>query len=266
MTSSYALALSEAEIARYVFMAGVARRLESDLWQRAGIVAGARVADVGCGPGAMFLPLSELVGPAGRIEAIDADPRAVAAARALVDSAGLPNVAVTLGRAQDTGLPAGEFDVVVLRHVLGHNASDEDAIVEHLATLLRPGGVLYLVDADALGVRTVPHHPDLGELEERYRAMHRLRGNDGLSGLRLGDLIERAGLELVDYQGRYTIGRLPSGVRPPAWAAREAMVQAGVATPEELTRWDQAFAALDAASHRPRIFVPLLVALGRRQD
>lgn len=48
---SYALALSATEVTRYQQMAERARVAEADLWQRAGIVAGAQVADVGCGPG-----------------------------------------------------------------------------------------------------------------------------------------------------------------------------------------------------------------------
>ena len=44
-------------------MAEQARVAESDLWQRARIVAGAQVADVGCGPGALLPALSDAVAP-----------------------------------------------------------------------------------------------------------------------------------------------------------------------------------------------------------
>jgi 2-polyprenyl-3-methyl-5-hydroxy-6-metoxy-1,4-benzoquinol methylase len=49
----YALQLSEAEIARYQLMAETAERAERDLWIAAGAAPGARIADVGCGPGAI---------------------------------------------------------------------------------------------------------------------------------------------------------------------------------------------------------------------
>jgi hypothetical protein len=52
----------------------------------------------------------------------------------------------------------------MLRHVLAHNGGSEDVIVAHLATLLRPGGCLYLVDADGTAVRTVPEDVDLEDL------------------------------------------------------------------------------------------------------
>ena len=69
----YPLELDQTEVERYRTMAEAARQAESDLWEPAGIVAGARVADVGCGPGAMPA-LSEVVGPQGQVVAVDADP------------------------------------------------------------------------------------------------------------------------------------------------------------------------------------------------
>jgi SAM-dependent methyltransferase len=149
----YPLELDQAEVERYRTMAEAARQAEADLWEPAGIVAGARVADVGCGPGAMLPALSAAVGPDGRVTAVDADPEAVAAARALVAAASLGNVAVREGRADATGLEAGSLDVVMLRHVLAHNGGAEDAIVAHLATLLGSGGRLYLVDTDGTAIR-----------------------------------------------------------------------------------------------------------------
>jgi hypothetical protein len=43
----YSLELDQTEVERYRTMAEAARQAEADLWERAGIVAGAQVADVG---------------------------------------------------------------------------------------------------------------------------------------------------------------------------------------------------------------------------
>jgi SAM-dependent methyltransferase len=260
----YALALDETEVARYQLMAEQARAAEADLWERAGIVEGARVADVGCGPGALLPGLAAAVAPTGSVAAVDADPGAVAAASALVDAAGLANVTVRRGQADRTGLAAGSFDVVMLRHVLAHNGGSEDAIVAHLASLLRPGGCLYLVDADGTAIRTVPEDADLADLAERYRAFLAARGNDISAGLLLGERLVRAGLELVEFRGTYMIRPVPSGVRPPSWAAREAMTAAGMASEEDIARWAEAFDRVDAAPTPPTLFAPMFVAIGRR--
>jgi SAM-dependent methyltransferase len=260
----YPLELDQTEVERYGTMAEQARAAEADLWQRAGIVAGARVADVGCGPCAMLPALAAAVGPRGRVTAVDADPEAVAGATALVSAAGLGNVAVRQGRAEEAGLAAGSLDVVMLRHVLAHNGGAEDAIVAHLATLLRPGGSLYLVDADLTAIRVIPEaeHRDLVDLQERYLAFRAARGDDNAAGLRLAERLITAGLELVEFRGRYVIRELSPRLRSPAWAAREAMVTAGMATAEELGRWDRAFEA--TARRLATFFAPMFTAIGRR--
>jgi SAM-dependent methyltransferase len=259
----YPLELDQTEVERYRMMAEAARQAEADLWEPAGIVARSRVADVGCGPGAMLPALAAAVGPDGRVTAVDADPEAVAAATALVAAADLGNVAVQQGRAEATGLAAGSLDVVMLRHVLAHNGGAEDAIVAHLATRLRPGGCLYLVDADLTAIRVIPEaeHPDLVELQERYLAFRAASGNDNAAGLRLAERVVRAGLELVEFRGRYVIRGVAPGLRSPAWAAREAMVAAGMATAEDLRRWDRAFEA--TAWRPPTFFAPMFTAIGR---
>ncbi len=157
---AYALELTEAERARYRFMAESARTEERDQWAAAGIVPGARVADIGCGPGAVLRLLAEEVGERGWVDGVDAD--AVAVGAAVQEVAGLPQVAVRVGDATATGLDPGSYDVVMCRHVLAHNGGWEAAIVAHLAELTRPGGAVCLVDVDATAIRLYPEDPDLG--------------------------------------------------------------------------------------------------------
>src|SRR5258707_779351 len=78
----------------------------------------------------------------------------------------------------------------------------EQAVVDHAASLLRPGGCAYLVDIDRTMFRARPEQAVLTELSERYAALHATRGNDLQVGLRLGDLVTAAGLELAAYVGR----------------------------------------------------------------
>src|SRR5215469_12765512 len=143
--ASYSLKLSEQELTRYRMMAASAADNEAAEWSAAGIAPGARIADVGCGPGAVLRLLAERVGPDGQAVGIDADPSAVAVARE--QTAGLPQARVQAGQADATGLEPGAYDVVMCRHVLAHNGGREAAIVVHLASLAATGGCVYLVDA-----------------------------------------------------------------------------------------------------------------------
>jgi hypothetical protein len=129
---------------------------------------------------------------------------------------------------------------------------------------VRPGGCLYLVDADLTAIRVIPEaeHPDLVDLQDRHLAFRAASGDDNAAGLRLAERLVRAGLELVEFRGRYVIRGVSPGLRSPAWAAREAMVAAGMATAEDLRRWDQAFEA--TARRPPTFFAPMFTAIGRR--
>jgi SAM-dependent methyltransferase len=260
--AGYSLALSEQELLRYRMMAAIAADHEATEWAAAGIGPGARVADVGCGPGAVLRMLAERVGAAGQAVGVDADPGAVAIARQ--QTAGLPQVRAQVGRADATGLVPGGYDVVMCRHVLAHNGGREAAIVAHLASLAAVGGCVYLVDVDAAALRLTASDPDLEDLDERYRELHRARGNDLSVGLRLGDLLTEAGLTVERYACRAPVFRVPPGMRPPSWAARDEMAAAGLAAGADIKRWEQAFARLDSAERRPWLFPAYFVAIGRR--
>jgi len=262
--TDYALRLTEDEIARYRMMADRARESEGPEWELAGIRSGARVADVGCGPGALLPLFSAAVGQGGAVDAIDGDAQAVAAAEELVSGAGLTNVRVARGRADHTGLEAGAYDTVNMRHVLAHNGAAAQSIVNHLAGLARPGGCVLLVDIDGTGMRMRPADPVFDEMMERYTAFQEGRQGDMRMGLRLDLLLEAAGLEVVAYRGLYDIVTLPPGLRGPAWAARDAMVAAGSASHDDLDRWDARYQEREASGEPVTFFFPRFVAVGRR--
>lgn len=260
---NYALQLSEHEVERYRGMAQRAMADEAHLWERAGIRRGAAVADVGCGPGAVTRLLAETVGQDGRVWAVDADAQAVEHAATMAAHAGLAHVTTAVGDAAATGLAPRSLDAVMLRHVLAHNGGREQSIVDHLAALVRPGGCVYLLDVEASAARARPSDPDIGDLLERYHELHRRRGNDLSVGLRLGELLRGAGLDVVEFGGRYTILTPEPGMRGPAWAARDALLDAGLAEPADLQRWEAAFERADARSDRPTLFLPAFVGIGR---
>jgi SAM-dependent methyltransferase len=264
MMSEYTLTLSEAEIGRYQMMAQQAAAGEADQLAAAGVVAGAVVADIGCGPAVMSIELARLVGPSGRVIAVERDLQALAAAELIIQRSGAGNVSLREAAATATGVEPGSADVAMLRHVLAHNGGHEQAIVGHLATLIRPGGSVYLVDGDLSGFRLLGSEPELGDVMTRYLEFHRRRGNDPAIGLRLAQLLEAAGLEVTSFQGAYNILTAPPGMRPPAWAAREAMLADGIVDEGVLHRWEAALTLLDSAPVRPTIFAPQFTAIGRR--
>jgi SAM-dependent methyltransferase len=106
---------------------------------------GMSVADVGAGRGELTVALAAEVGPSGQVFSTDIDTQALEQIRARVAAAALQNVTVVQAHARDTGLPAHCCDAVVLRRVY-HHLSDPLATNGDLLRVLRPGGVLAIID------------------------------------------------------------------------------------------------------------------------
>jgi hypothetical protein len=208
--------------------------------------------------------MAQLVGPSGRVIAIEPDPAALAAAHRMLEQADIDNLEIRQGTATDPSVEPESVDVAVMRHVLGHNKADEQHMVDRVAELVHPGGSVYLVDVDGTAVRLLDADPALDDLHKKYVLFHQARGNDLLVGLRLAQLLARAGLDVIAHEGHYSILAAPPGVRPPAWAAHESMLADGIATPQDITRWEAAFERMDTAKVRPTVFAPNFIGIGRK--
>src|SRR5690349_19087029 len=136
----YTLRMSDAEIGRYRLMAREALDHETPQLVAAGVTTGAVVADVGSGPAAMAVEIAALVGPTGRVLAVEREDDAIAAAHQVIEQSGASNIELLRANATDTGIAPGSVDVAMTRHVLAHNGGDEQRIVDHLASLVHSGG------------------------------------------------------------------------------------------------------------------------------
>jgi hypothetical protein len=146
-------------------------------------------------------------------------------------------VRLVQAQVQDTGLDAGGFDVAFMRNVLAHNGPTVDAILHHIAALLRPGGHLLSAELDVTGLVLAGAAPEEQELEQRWLAMMRKRGNDPGLGRRLAVVISQAGFRVAMTQDR--IDQL-SLERSPTWTARRALLADGLATEADIGRWEAA--------------------------
>lgn len=119
------------------------------LWERAGLKRGMTVLDVGCGPGHGSIDLAEIVGPDGRIVAVDESPLFLKHLNDRVVGRHLFNVERFLGDAQqiDTLIPQylGKVDMAYARWVLCF-VKDPDAVVRGVAKLLKPGARIAVQD------------------------------------------------------------------------------------------------------------------------
>lgn len=108
---------------------------------------GMTIADIGAGSGYYTVRLAPRLMPTGKVIAEDIVPATVAKLRARVRKAGLKNVEVVLGRADDPRLPARSVDTALLVHMY-HEVSQPFALLWHLRAALKPGGKVAIVDID----------------------------------------------------------------------------------------------------------------------
>ena len=106
------------------------------------------VLEPGCGMGYFTLPIARMTGPAGRVVAVDLQPKMLEGLNRRARRAGvlerIEAVACTDG---NLGLAArpGVVDLVVAIHVL-HEVRDRQRFLEQLFDALRPGGRLLLLE------------------------------------------------------------------------------------------------------------------------
>ncbi len=100
-----------------------------------GVRYGQRVLDVGAGTGLLAAYVASIVGPQGKVVAIDPLPLRVELAGKKASE-----VEAKVGRAEDlSAFPADSFDVVYLNSVI-HWISDKPRVLSEIRRVLKPGG------------------------------------------------------------------------------------------------------------------------------
>ncbi|KQT56997.1 methyltransferase type 11 [Methylobacterium sp. Leaf456] len=143
---------------------------------------GQAVGDIGAGNGYYVMRLSPEVGPQGRILAQDITPDYLAELEKRVAAKGLTNVTVVRGESHDPRLPSGSLDAAVLVHMY-HEIDQPFGLLWNLAAMMKPGGRVGIVDADAIPSRhgTPPKllRCELAAVGYRELSMTTLKGGVG---------------------------------------------------------------------------------------
>ena len=112
---------------------------------RAEVLPGMRVLDVGAGPGRVAVPAAQRVGPHGEVVAMDVQEDMLARVRAAATKQGLQNI-ITVAGSIENGFPgAGDFDRALLITVLGE-IPDRAAAMRALYAALGFGGLLSVTE------------------------------------------------------------------------------------------------------------------------
>lgn len=110
-----------------------------------GVESGMTVADLGTGTGYFVPHLSEAVGETGRVLAVDIEPAMLEYVAKTTEKRGLGNVDTVLAEPEDTRLASSSVDRILTVNTW-HHIPNRDAYAEHLASRLKEGGSLWVVD------------------------------------------------------------------------------------------------------------------------
>ncbi len=145
------------------------------------------VIDIGAGPGLLALDLARLVGPDGRVVAIDAAPAMVAMAKERLRD--LPQAVCVEKDAVNLEFPDASFDAAVSTQVYEYVADLPRALTE-LYRILKPGGRTLVLDTDWRSI--VWHSSDNQRMERMLRCWDDHLKDPHLPA-KLGPLLGRAG-------------------------------------------------------------------------
>lgn len=111
-----------------------------------GLGTGARVADVGCGPGRVTLPLGHAVGPTGKVVALDLQAEMLAKLTAKAALQRLTNIQPVCGDARERLLPEASLDGAVMVMALGE-MPEPPRVIAQVYAALKPGGRLLMAES-----------------------------------------------------------------------------------------------------------------------
>ncbi|CAA9315737.1 MAG: hypothetical protein AVDCRST_MAG11-1756, partial [uncultured Gemmatimonadaceae bacterium] len=190
----YVLGTNDAELARLGYQHQVWAAATAAAWERAGFRPGARILDVGCGPGHASFDLANLVGRDGRVLAVDVSERFVAHLEAERRRRGVAQIETRVADLEQLSLEPGSVDGAFARWVLCF-VREPGRVIGRVARALRPGGTFAVMDYCRYEAITVaPRSQAIERVVDAVARSFREHGGDPDVGQRLPALMREAGL------------------------------------------------------------------------
>src|SRR5438445_2696199 len=188
----YVLGTHDDEIERLGLQHRVWRPRALDAWRRAGFTVGQTLLDLGCGPGYASADMAEIVGPSGRIVAIDRSRRFLDVA----ESRGFPQIETREIDLDEGELPTIDADGAWARWIFAFVKRPRD-LTARVRRSLKPGGILVLHEYIDYGAWQVsPRSAAHAEFVQLVMKSWRESGGEPDVGLDLPRWLTESGFEI----------------------------------------------------------------------
>jgi len=192
----YVLGTHDEEIQRLALQHRVWRPRALEAWRRAGFTVGQTLLDLGCGPGHATVDLAAIVGPTGRVHAVDRSRRFLDFLSARRDREGLPWIEVHERDLESDALPPMQADGAWSRWVFSFVAHRRE-LLARVREALRPGGVFVVHEYLQYDTwRYVPRAPEIEAFVKNVEASWRRDGGEPDVGLELPAWLGSEGFEI----------------------------------------------------------------------
>jgi SAM-dependent methyltransferase len=214
----YVLGTHDGEMGRLALQHRVWRPRALDAWRRAGFTVGRTLLDAGCGPGHATLDLAEIVGPTGRIMAVDQSHRFLDTLEAACRRRGIDHVETAELDLDEQSLPHLEVDGAWCRWVLSFVRKPRE-VLGKIVGAVRPGGAIVLHEyIDYSTWRLAPRCPEVEEFVAAVMASWRAEGGEPDIALELPCWLEGLGLKIRSI--RPIVDVVPPSIYVWQWPAR----------------------------------------------
>ncbi|MDX6577151.1 MAG: hypothetical protein QOE96_3104 [Blastocatellia bacterium] len=218
------------------------------------VTEGDAVLDLGCGPGTSATLVGRLVGPEGRLVAVDKDSAVLAVARQRAEEAALTERLACVV-SDGTALPfvGDSFDVCYSENVFMH-LEDPERVLAELLRVTRPGGRILIRDIDHA---TLSIGLPEAELERKVAACWAAKHANPYAGRKLLGSLTRLGMSNLSVHLKAF--RLGKDLNVALYLLQlddvlDEGVAAGRLTPEESARFRE---ALEQASDSGQVYATM---------
>ncbi len=252
----YVLGTHDAEVERLGLQHSVWRPRASLAWRRGGFTRGQTLIDVGCGPGYAAVDLAGIVGPEGRVLALDRSRRFLDVVEHAAKTRGLPQIEAIECDLDETRWADAVADGAWSRWVYAF-VRDPRAVLSRVAQRLRPGGVMVLHEyVDYRAWRLSPRSSDFEDFVSEVILSWRESGGEPDIALELPRWLKELDFDVVGLEAISEVAR-PADFM---WQWPKAFFTVGLERLVELGRVEAARAqamraAFDGAEHTPGTFM-----------